>query len=87
MDAKELEAARQDALDNLGDGLRGMLEEFGPGSFGYHEALHTASIMVDNVDRFLCSHPSIVRDAFLYEKAYRAFTALYELYQALGDDR
>lgn len=60
-------------------------ERFAPGSFGCHEALQMAAVFLDSVDRHLCAHPAVLAHADWYRLASEAQTALYNLYQAIGD--
>lgn len=57
---------------------------FGPGSFGCHEALHTASILQAVVEENLVDHPAVVLDPEWFALASRASEALAALYQAIG---
>jgi len=52
---------------------------------GYHEALHTSSIVMDSVERYLMSHPAILGDPEAYKMAHNAFSNLFNLYQYLGE--
>jgi hypothetical protein len=55
-------------------------------SYGLHEALHTASIGADFVDRQLLDHPCIKKNKRYRKLAGAAFDSLFELYQAIGAD-
>lgn len=57
---------------------------FEPGSFGCHEALHTAMICAEMVDDRLCRHASIVQNKEWYRMATEACGILNELYQKIG---
>lgn len=81
MSDKETEELRQSMLSDHG-GLD--LDEFGPGTFGYHEALHAASLITGLIDEQLMGHPSVARDKALFAKANDAFHAVFDLYQAMG---
>ena len=59
-------------------------EQFGPGSFGLHELLHTAHVVTKLASDELLDHPACVRDADLYAAAAKAVDALAGLYQAVG---
>ncbi|MDX3929363.1 MAG: hypothetical protein QHC90_26620 [Shinella sp.] len=61
-----------------------MLANYGPGTFGRHEAMHTASIILDLVDQHLLKHPAIVGNAEWFRLSSRAGEALFNLYQAMG---
>ena len=62
-----------------------LAERFKPGSMGFHEALHTASLLLDSVDRHLADHPAVLARSELYRLAHRAQEALFNLYQQLGE--
>lgn len=49
-----------------------------------YEALHTASVVMDIVDRHLCDHPFILLNKDAYKFAEEAHTALFNLYQCIG---
>ena len=59
-------------------------DRFKPGSFGCHEALHTASVLAAVVEEHLVDHPAIVLDPECFRLASRAAEALADLYQAIG---
>ena len=62
------------------------LEDFSrPGTFSYHEALHTTSIMMDSVGNHILEHPAILMDREAFAQAYKAHSALFNLYQYLGE--
>ncbi|QIB32677.1 hypothetical protein [Ancylobacter pratisalsi] len=61
-----------------------LIADFAPGTFGCHEALHTASIVMNLVDERLCEHPAILANPDWYRLASEAHMALYNLYQAIG---
>jgi hypothetical protein len=61
-----------------------MLARYAPGTLGYHEATHTASIVLDLVDQHLLHHPAIAGNAEWFRLASRASEALFNLYQAMG---
>lgn len=60
-------------------------EDFAPGSFGCHEALHTTSLLMENVSAYLTEHPAILLDGDFYRLAMQAHQALFDLYQAIGE--
>jgi hypothetical protein len=87
----EIEASRREAIDNLGSEDEqgkydpGIVPEDNiPGTFSYHEALHTASVLMDSVDRHLVEHPAILLDKEAFGLAHAAHSALFNLYQHLG---
>jgi hypothetical protein len=87
--AEELEQHRLRGLADAADDREVTIDElrdrFAPGSFGCHEALKLASVFLDTVDRHLCAHPAVLAHADWYRLASEAQTALYNLYQAIGD--
>ena len=80
------EADRREKLAELleEDGETGLWENFGSGSFGRHELLHTAHLMTNLAERELLDHPACVRDPSLYAAADRIVAALADFYQAAG---
>ena len=74
----------QDRLNALKEAEIENPEWFAPGSFGCHEVLHTASIMMETVSSHLADHPAILLDPEFYSLARDAHTALFDLYQAIG---
>lgn len=88
MTPEEAAAITADALadpDNPpADDLMSRAGTFRPGSFGCHEALHTASILMDMVDLKLAQHPAIAAKPEWQELAEAAHRALFDLYQAIG---
>lgn len=84
----EIEAERIERLEQLDRehaDQPGWRERFAPGSFGCHEALHTASILQAVLDDHLLDHPAVVLDPECFALASRASEALAELYQAIGE--
>ncbi|MGQ3214341.1 hypothetical protein [Shinella sp.] len=84
----ELEDERLKLLDILAD-ERAMtppvlLSHYTSGSFGFHEAVHTASIVLDLVDDQLLHHPAIAGNSDWFRLAARASEALFNLYQSMG---
>ena len=59
-------------------------EKFTPGTFGCHEALHTSSLLMDQVASQLMEHPAILQNKAWLQKAEEAHKALFDLYQAIG---
>jgi len=58
---------------------------FAPGSFGCHEAMHMASVLMETVDERLCEHPAIKANPEWLELAQKARAYLFTLYQSIGD--
>lgn len=61
-----------------------LLAHYAPGSFGFHEAVHTTSIVLDLVDDQLLHHPAIAGNSEWFRLAAKASEALFNLYQAMG---
>ena len=77
----EIEEDRQEALAELDkDGLG----NYAPGSKGSHEALHTAWLLLDTLDRHLLEHPAIILNAAWYKRVKRAHNELFAVYQDIG---
>ena len=58
---------------------------YGPGTFGCHEALHSASLIMEMIDRDLCGHPAIQADLGWLRLANEARKTLFGLYQFIGE--
>lgn len=85
--ADEIEAERIERLEQLDREHADepdWRERFAPGSFGCHEALHTASILQAVLDDHLLDHPAVALDREWFAWASRASEALAQLYQAIG---
>ncbi len=85
----DIESERQEDLSEAREGLasadgESLETRFGPGSFGYHELLDRASILVDNWDSFIASHPSTLLDPDRYRKAREIAQAMADFYQLVG---
>jgi hypothetical protein len=63
-----------------------MDNKFLPGSFGAHEALHTAAVTMDMVDRHLMQRPTIVGPPDRSALADTDHQALFNLYQGIGSE-
>ena len=61
-----------------------LLAHYASGSFGFHEAVHTTSIVLDPVDDQLLHHPAIAGNTEWFRLAARASEALFNLYQSMG---
>ena len=61
-----------------------LLARNGPGSTGFHEATHTAFIVLDLLDQHLLHHPAIAGNPEWFRHASRASEALFNLYQSMG---
>lgn len=60
-------------------------EDFQPGSFGCHEALHMASFLCNAVDVELCEHQAITMNEEWLRLAETAQIALQKLYDAIAE--
>ncbi|MDX3976576.1 hypothetical protein [Shinella sp.] len=60
-------------------------EEFRPGSYGCHEALHAASMLTDMVESHLLKHPAILLNDDLCRHTHAIHAAQFDLYQAIGE--
>ena len=61
-----------------------LLTAYAPGSVGFHEATHTASIVLDLLDQHLLHHPAIAGNPEWFRYASHASEALFNLYQSMG---
>ena len=61
-----------------------LCQRYAPGGHGCHEAMHSASIVLDLVDQHLVHHPAIAANEEWFRLASRASEALFNLYQAMG---
>lgn len=61
-----------------------LLARNSPGSTGFHEATHTASIVLDLLDQHILHHPAIAGNPEWFRYASRASEALFNLYQSMG---
>lgn len=59
-------------------------ENFLPGSFGCHEAMHLASVFRDIIEAHLAEHPAVKAKPEWTALAETATTALFDLYQAIA---
>ncbi|WP_439616772.1 hypothetical protein [Shinella sp.] len=84
----ELEDERLKQLDILAEERAmtptALLAHYTSGSFGFHEAVHTTSIVLDLVDDQLLHHPAIAGNTEWFRLAARASESLFNLYQAMG---
>jgi hypothetical protein len=84
----EIEAFRlqrlAEMLSESGETRQRLEARYAPGTFGCHEALHVASLLMEEVDRHLAEHPAVALNPDWYRLAVRAQEALFELYQEIG---
>ena len=57
---------------------------FAPGSFGYHEALHTTNLVVEVIEQQLLRHSAVLLDPFWYGKVREAQSLLYRAYSDMA---
>ena len=55
-----------------------------PGAPGFHSALHTIQLYMDNIERHVLANPAVVLDPETYRAAYRAYEALGDTFQELA---
>jgi hypothetical protein len=79
----EIERQRLEELADLDEHAQSS-DGFLAGGMGCHEALHAASMLVDDVGNHLISHPAIVRNPEWFKLAWEAHEKLYRLYQSIG---
>lgn len=60
-------------------------ERFQPGSHGCHEAMHTASLLMDLLDNRLAEHPTVVLVPEWHQLAATAHDAIFNLYRSISD--
>ena len=77
----EIEESRLEALAELDSDASA---RFAPGTMGAHEALHTAWILLETLDRHLLTHPAVVLNPAWYRRASLAHDELFALYQDIG---
>lgn len=84
----ELEDERLKQLDILAQERsmtpQELLANYASGSFGFHEGVHTASIVLDLIDEQLLHHPAIAGNTEWFRLAARASEAIFNLYQSMG---
>lgn len=80
---RDLREAFEERSD-LFDGIEELSARFRPGTHGAHEALHTASIVMELHAARLLDHPAVLIDPQAYRLASRAHEFLFDLYQYLG---
>ena len=76
-----LTEAREDLSSTDGEALEA---RFGPGTFGHHELLDRASILLENWESFIASHPATLLDPGRYRKAREIADAMADFYQLVG---
>ncbi|MGH1351591.1 MAG: hypothetical protein ACRBBN_12420 [Methyloligellaceae bacterium] len=86
----EIEQERQEYLKDLEEEQKFNKEaidssDWEPGTLGCHEALHTAAMLLDNIDGFLMHHPSVVNNEEFFREAYKAHESLANLYYKIAE--
>ena len=85
--AEEIERERLERAEDLAeeDGPD-WAESYAPGTLGCHELYDRTMLAFNLVEEMVLSHPACVRDPRWFAIAYRAFRALEELYERIGDE-
>ena len=65
-------------------GMQKLEDRFGPGTFGFHEALHVNHLILDLIERELGSHSAVLLDPRWYDLVERAQDLLSTAYQHAG---
>jgi hypothetical protein len=87
---EEIEAARLETLAQIKEDCaeeqvwKDVEAQHQPGSPGFHSALHTVQLYMDNIERHILGNPAVVLDSDSYRAAYRAYESLAETYQELA---
>lgn len=82
IDRERMERA-QDLADEDGPGWADL---YAPGTLGCHELYDRTMLAFNLVEEMILSHPACVRDPEWFALAYRAFKALEDLYERIGDE-
>jgi hypothetical protein len=77
------EAGMLESVETFGDEGE-VKRRFGKGSFGAHEAADRASILMENVESYLLTHPTVELNERAFKLAYLANQFLFEVYQVLA---
>ncbi|OJU50097.1 MAG: hypothetical protein BGO03_09510 [Mesorhizobium sp. 61-13] len=85
---KEYERDRRKALRErrkswARDGIE-LETQFGPGSFGFHEAFHVSNMIVELMQRELLDHSAVLLDPEWYALVRSAQDSLYQAYLHAG---
>lgn len=85
----DIENQRLADLENLKntlgtDDVAEIAARYAPGTFGCHEAFHTASVALDLVSGHVLEHPAVILNPDWYALADKARQALFDLYTAIG---
>ena len=90
--ATEMENAMEDETEQLRQAILAdmeapeaeLLAEFTDDSPGVHEALHMASFLMRAIEAELMEHQAVACRPEWFSLSHRAFSALFDLYQAIG---
>ena len=55
-----------------------------PGGHGFHSALHTIQLFMDDIERHVMGNPAVALDPDSYRAAFRAHEALAQSFQELA---
>lgn len=78
----EVEDLRQEYLAEMKEEIA----KSGPGTVGCHELLDRTSVLADQIDAFLLSHPACVANPKWFATAHQAMTTLTNLYMAIESE-
>ena len=87
---EEIEKARGETLEQLKESSDedqpwdDVEAQHQPGAPGFHSALHTIQLYMDNIERHVLANPAVVLDPETYRAAYRAYEALGDTFQELA---
>lgn len=65
-----------------GPDRRSLQSQFGPGSFGCHEAVHTTLLVVELIEQQLANHCAVLLDPSWYMNVREAQAILHRAYSA-----
>lgn len=52
--------------------------------YGDQEALHTAWVTMEMFEQYVAGHPKVIESKKLRKQAEKTFTAMWDMYQAIG---
>ena len=87
---EEIENARAETLEQLkrdedaDQPWEDIEAQHQPGAPGFHSALHTIQLYMDNIERHVLANPAVVLDRETYRAAFRAYEALGDTFQELA---
>ena len=59
-------------------------QRFGPNTFGAHEAVDRAHLIMENWEFYVCDHPTVLMDPEIHRMARIAATLMAEVYNAIA---